>query len=268
MSLARIDLAVSHLCNIVDQLGTGFPPPRLVRHGEVTVERHEAREQTNGLACYLKVVKICSTLNGAIALIARGFAQEAYALCRIVDEQVEDVHFLLPPRGENETLSDRQLAVLDEFYQEEFEDPSDPIGSAQPRDRVPRKKIQAAISSSAGVSDPSTAQAIARTLQSVVSGYVHGAYVHIMELHGETPGRYRMRGAYGRVSEAVEFVPNYVFRAMLAIEHLVKVSARADLLPQITALSAAFGTEFNLLPPAGAELLAARAARHRSTPGS
>jgi hypothetical protein len=33
------------------------------------------------------------------------------------------------------------------------------------------------------MADPSTGNAIARMLYRMFSGYVHGAYVHVMELH-------------------------------------------------------------------------------------
>jgi hypothetical protein len=82
-----------------------------------------------------------------------------------------------------------------------------------------------------------------------ISGYVHGAYVHIMELHSaETPGHYLMLGTRGKITEAVDFVSNYVYRAMLAIECFVKVSGRADLLPSIELLRTKFSGEFDLLP--------------------
>jgi hypothetical protein len=57
-----------------------------------------------------------------------------------------------------------------------------------------------------------------------------------------------MRGVPSRVQEAVEFIPNYAYRAMMAIEVLVSVSGRADLFPEVRALRTEFAEVFDLLP--------------------
>jgi hypothetical protein len=248
MSLAILDGALARLTEVVDALGADFPPPKLLQYKHVVADRHQDAELSNGLFCFLKAVKICSTLNAAVLLVSKGFAQEAYALCRVAEDQADDIHFLLLPRGK-EALSELQERVLAEFFQEEFEDPTEPVRTSQDRDRVSRKKIRAAVNSDAGVDDPSTANAISQMFYRAFSGYVHGAYVHIMELHSdETPGRYLMRGTPRKITEAAEFLPNHVFRAMLAVESLAKVSGRADLLPRINVLRKKFTTEFDLLP--------------------
>lgn len=251
MNLTILDGALARLTEIVDALGVDFPPPKLMQYQDVIADRHERGELSNGLFCFLKAVKICSTLNGAVLLVSKGYVQEAYALCRVAEDQAEDIHFLLLPRGEG-ALSELQERVLAEFFQEEFENPAEPVKTSQERDRVSRQKIRAAVNSDDGIDDRSTAQAIARMFYRALSGYVHGAYVHIMELHSnDTPGRYLMCGTLGKITEAVEFIPNYAYRAMLAVECFVKVSGRADLLPRITLLRTKFSAEFDLLPVKG-----------------
>jgi hypothetical protein len=248
VSLAILDGALTRLTEIVDALGADFPPPRLVQYQHVVADRHEQREHSNGLFCFLKAVKICSTLNAAVLLVSKGFVQEAYALCRVAEVQAEDIHFLLQPRG-MDALSELQERALAEFFQEEFEDPTEPVKTSQDRVRVSRKKIRAVANSDDGIDDPSTAQAITQMFYRALSGYVHGAYVHIMELHSnETPGRYLMRGTPSKITEAVEFVPNYAYRAMLAVVSFIKVSGRADLLPHIKLLRTKSSAEFDLLP--------------------
>jgi hypothetical protein len=252
MSLRKLHTVVDQLCDIVDRLGSSFPPPHVVALGEGFVDRHEPRTRNNGLACYLKAVKICSTLNGALVLLDSGHVQEAYALGRVAQDQVEDIHFLVRPRGDDGGLSERQKTALDEFFKEEFTDSKDPIGTSQERDRVGRDKIRAAIHSAPGMDDPSTAQKIGKALYRVFSGYVHGAYVHIMELHTERidqPGHYQMHGTPGtRLTEAIDYVPNFVFQAVLAVEELVDRSSREDLLPEIQALRARVAAAFDVLP--------------------
>lgn len=250
MSIRTLRRAVDQLCVIVDRLGSSFSPPVTVRMGDGFVDRHPPRARTNGLACYLKAVKMCSTLNGALLLLEGGHVQEAYALGRISQDLVEDIHFLVRPLVDNAKLSERQERALNEFFQEEFADSKDPIGTSQVRDRVSRDKIRAAIHSGPGMDDPSTAQRIGQALYRVFSGYVHGAYVHIMELHGEDrPGQYLMRGTPGnRLTEAIDYLPNFVYQAILAVEELVDRSSRDDLLPLVNILRAQVAADFDVLP--------------------
>jgi hypothetical protein len=217
--------------------------------GNGFVDRHDPRARSNGLACYLKAVKVCSTLNGALVLLDNAHVQEAYALGRTSQDQVEDIYFLVLPRGDDGGLSAHQARALDEFFQEEFRDSNDPIGTSQDRDRVRRDKIRAAVHSGPETDDPSTTQAIGKAIYRLFSGYVHGAYVHIMELHSDTPGRYHFRGTPGhRLTEAIDYFPNFVYQAALAVELLVDRSSRDDLLPQIQSLRTRMATIFDVLP--------------------
>jgi hypothetical protein len=182
--------------------------------------------------CYLKAVKMCSTLNGILVLLDRAYVQEAYALARVAQDQVDDIHFLVIPRGEGGGLSPRQTEAIVEFFQEEF-DPADPVGTSQERARVGRPKIQAAITND--MNDPSTGNAISRMIYRMFSGYVHGAYVHIMELHS-SEGHYQMHGEPAHLADAIDYAPNFVFQAILAVEFLIDRSSRDDLKPSIKAL--------------------------------
>jgi hypothetical protein len=103
MNLSALRAGVELLCGIVDRLGTSFPPPSIVPHGDGFVDRHHPSVRDNSLACYLKAVKVCSTLKGAIILAANAHVQEAYALLRIAQDQIDDIHFLVFPKGENDT---------------------------------------------------------------------------------------------------------------------------------------------------------------------
>jgi hypothetical protein len=135
-------------------------------------------------------------------------ADDSSSRSDFAEDQAEDIHFLLLPREEN-GLSELQERAMAEFYQEEFEDLTELVKTSQDRDRVSRRKIRAAVNSDDGIDDPSTAQAISQMFYRARSRHVHGAYVHIMELHSnDTPGRYLMRGTAGKITEAVGFVPN------------------------------------------------------------
>jgi hypothetical protein len=171
--------------------------------------------------------------------------QEAYALARVAQDQVDDIHFLLVPRGDGGRLDKRQVTAITEFFQEEF-DPADPVGTSRERDRVGRPKIQAAITND--MDDPSTSNAISRMLYRAFSGYVHGAYVHIMELHSDSDGRYHMHGAPAHLADAIDYAPNFIFQAILAIESLIDRSSRDDLLPSLRALHDDVASTCDVLP--------------------
>jgi hypothetical protein len=244
MNLGYLHAAVDRLCVIVDQLGSSFPPPTIVPRGDGFVDRHSPVARTNGLVCYIKAVKVCSTLNGILRLLEHAHVQEAYALARVAQDQVDDIHYLLVPRAEGGVLDKRQITAIIEFFQEEFE-PVDPVGTSQERDHVGRPKVQAAITND--MADPSTGNAIARMLYRMFSGYVHGAYVHIMELHQEA-GHYQMHGTPGHVSDATEYAPNFVYQAILAIESLVDRSSREDLLSSTRELRKDVASNCDVLP--------------------
>ena len=245
MNLDYLHSTVNRLCDIVDQLGSSFPPPTIVRRGDGFVDRHGGAERTNGLACYLKAVKVCSTLNGILTLLDGAYVQEAYALARVAQDQVDDIHFIVIPRGEEGSLSPRQTAAIVEFLQEEF-DPANPVGTSRERDRVGRPKIQAAITND--MDDPSTGNAISRMIYRTFSGYVHGAYVHIMELHSDSQGHYQMHGAPAHLADAIDYAPNFVYQAVLAIEFLIDRSSRDDLLPSIKLLRGDIASTCDVLP--------------------
>jgi hypothetical protein len=62
-------------------MASALEPPLLVSLGEASFFRH--REQSDRLLCFLKGVKLVSTLNASLLLYRNGFTQELGALARI-----------------------------------------------------------------------------------------------------------------------------------------------------------------------------------------
>jgi hypothetical protein len=72
---------------------------------------------------------------------------------------------------------------------------------------------------------------------------------HIMELHTDRPGHYHLRGTPGnRLTEAIDYFPNFVLLAVLAVEVLADRSSRSDLLPEIQSRKAHITATFDVLP--------------------
>jgi hypothetical protein len=86
-----------------------------------------------------------------------------------------------------------------------------------------------------------------RLIYRTFSGYVHGAYAHIMELHN-SGGHYHMGGAPGHLADAIDYAPNFVYQSILAIEFLIDRTSREDLLPAIKVLRAEVATNCDVLP--------------------
>jgi hypothetical protein len=229
--IAILQNAVSRLRLIVQTLGEAFPKPEYVRLGSGSTKsafRHPKHDRTAALASYCKAVNLCSLLGAIGALLRAGFLHEAYALCRIIDEQGEDILFLTLKSTQTSNYRTRFLA---DFYREEFADVDDPFSIAE-RGRVPRQKIRAAIyTKNSGLRDPSTAVAAARSFTHAFSGFVHGPYVHIMDLYGGDPPMFNTGGLSGtpRMVEALRSVPFNFLRAAVAIASVCRATGNLEL---------------------------------------
>jgi len=138
-SLFRIlEQAVIKLELCAQALGDNFPQPSLIDYGGLPFFRHKGNEYDDLLASYLKCIRMVSSLKASLVLLKKGFVQEVYVLCRCIDEFFEDILFLSTPLNEGSPSKD-QRRFIEEFYQEEFDHPKNPLASTQKRDRVPRK---------------------------------------------------------------------------------------------------------------------------------
>ena len=224
----------------VQALGDYFERPLLINYGGLPTFRHK---NLNGLlASYLKCVRIVSSLNASLALLEKGFVQEVYVLCRCIDEFCEDIWFLSSPLGADGYSND-QARFVKEFFQEEFDQPSNPLKSTQKRDRVPRKKIHAAISRLEGHPvNPSDAKELQRTLHQTFSGYVHGAYPHIMELYGGSSPHYHTAGMRDtpRIPGCEKQLVSYVYRSIIAVQVVARRAGAPHLDTVLSRLAADF----------------------------
>ncbi len=190
------------------------PPPKLGPIGEHSAFRYT--EKTTPQAIVQKLARLISGLRAALLLLTHGFVQEHGALQRMIDEFREDVTFL--SLGVIYGNTELHTRYLEAFYQEEFDEPDDPINSAQDRPMIPRQKIQAYIAK-CEVAGMETTQSIlsSRTISKAYSGYVHGASPHIMEMYGGNPVKFHVRGLLGtpRIKEHERDMWNFFYRGIL-----------------------------------------------------
>jgi hypothetical protein len=243
----------------VQLLQAHFPPPTLVERAQGIPEfRHDRCDDL--LMSYLKCVRCVSLLRAGTVLLGGGFYQEVGILCRCLSESFEDVLFLAEPLGGDKKPSEPQKRLVAEFYQEEFDNPAKPVSSQPPRDRVKRDEVLAGIARIPGNPlNPSDMKAFTRMLHHGFSGYIHGAYPHIMELFGAPPdaegkaaaahGRFYMTGKMPeqRLNQMAEALASRAHNTALAITVVAKrVNDKAivdRLEPVLDALSKATGSD-------------------------
>jgi hypothetical protein len=225
-----------------------LPAPALVNRGGAPFFRHQ--ELSDNLLCLLKGVKLVSNLNASLLLYRGGFTQELGALSRISDDLANDILFMLKPL-DGEKPSKDQVRFFEEFFQEEFDNPNDPLGSAQKRDNVSRRKVHATFAHLAKDHvNPSDGQAMVSTIHAALSGYVHGAYPHIMEMYGGNPPRFHMSGMRGtpRMAEWSSQIVNYVYRTIMVAELTARKLGQEEMEKQLRALLIEFETKLNCKP--------------------
>ena len=110
-----------HLEAFYTEMNGALVPPLFVddkRHPRFRYEVH-----TDTLACFLKGVKLVSTLNAALILYRHAYPQEVGALCRMVEDFTDEIMFTLVPQGDNE-VDQTQRQFLENFFQEELDKPA------------------------------------------------------------------------------------------------------------------------------------------------
>lgn len=126
---------LSKLESLYHEMQGRFEAPVLQDMGGA--KRFRYRSLSESLACFLKGAKAISTLDAALVLLRAGHTQEIGALCRMVSDLHNEIHFLFAPQ-DGEEFSKAQLQFLEDFFQEEFDKPMNALGSTQKRASVHR----------------------------------------------------------------------------------------------------------------------------------
>lgn len=208
--------------NAFRRLETQVPQPQQVLWGDSFVFRHV--EKTIHQALIQKAARLISTLHAIDVLLLKGHLQEQATLQRVLDEINEDIFFLAAAIT-NDQITDRHRQYLEEFYAEEFPDPSDLTARHQKPNMVPRKKIRAYVNRVLSTdSNPSRLSDIGESVSSVYSGFVHASSPQIMDMCGGDPPRFHIEGMLGtpRMAEHIRDAWNYYYRGLTAITVVAK----------------------------------------------
>jgi len=196
-----------------DLAGT-VPPPQKVPFRDHFVYRYV--EQTTQQAIVQKLARTITGLYAARVLLDHGLVQEQIVLHRVLDELQEDILFLSYSliRKEVTDLHKRYLAA---FYEEEYDNPENPVESTQKRPMIPRKKIRAYVAQVGGEGiDPSRTVHVTGSISKSYSGFVHAASPQVMDMYGGDPPHFHVRGMLRtqRMAEHADDLCNYFFRAI------------------------------------------------------
>jgi hypothetical protein len=189
------------------------------------------------IAIIQKLARYISGLNASWLLLESGYTQELGAIFRTLDEFHEDILFLALPLVSEVELTETHKKYLDEFFQEELDNPDNPLQSTQKRGPIPRKKIRSIIANSdLGGLNPHDSQELSRTLSQAYSGYVHGASGHICEMVGGKPLKYFLSGMAGtpRQNEFLFNYWDYAYRGLLATVFSAKALGDGDVAKKCT----------------------------------
>jgi hypothetical protein len=208
-----IEDTLSELGSLYSEMAVLLEAPVFVDLGGYKGWRYKTKSAS--LACFLKGVRVVSSLNASMVLLRAGYTQEIGALCRMIADYCSEIIFILTTPDEN-NFSKYQVQFLDDFYKEEFDKPMNPLGSTQKRVNVPVKKIHASFGKALQSDmNPSDAQELLRTTHKAFSGYVHGAYPHIMEMFGGAQPRINGMLGTARIEEWRRQIITYVYRALM-----------------------------------------------------
>jgi len=223
-------------------------PPRRVLFGRQTTYRFVEKQPEQ--AILLKLARVATGLQTCFLVLEAGFTQEVGALQRIVDELCSDIAFLTAPLVgfPREPAHDQ---YLNDFFAEEYTDPENVVGSAQKRDRVPRRKIRAYLARMLNSDEPaSTVIATSEALENAYSGFVHGAGVHTMDTFFGNPPRFHIDGTDQSpfLDDHYRDFRNYLHRALGASAMAAKSVDEGEYCMALTQRSNELAIEYRLWP--------------------
>ena len=210
-----------------------LPEPSQIPVKDSFIFRYE--KHTIEAALVQKLARVISGLEAALILNRSGFAQEQAAIQRTLDEIGEDITFLAYALITDE-ITDSHKRYLADFYQEDFTDFDDPVGSRNARAPVPRRKIRAYIArAGAEFINQGRGVDLHKTLHQTYSGYVHAVSSQIMETYGGIPPRFHVRGMKGtpRETSARKDLHNYFYRGLMNLMFVAMAFVEMELVEDL-----------------------------------
>jgi hypothetical protein len=153
----------------------------------------------------LRCIRIVSGLRAELGLIEQGFCQEAGVIHRTILEFSHDLDFVVDGLINPESKS-RMQERMAKYFVESPPAPEDFMSRPKKSHSFLREKVYAAVLRLLGGNNPYRIRQIAKTLEEVYSGYVHGNYRHVMEMYNGAEKGFKTKGTPGRIPEWVQNV--------------------------------------------------------------
>lgn len=201
---------------------------------------------------FLKGVRVVSGLNACLFLLEGGFVQETMVIVRTLDDFIHEINFILE-NAESGTFDKHQKNFIKDFFQEEFENQNNPLLNKMRRETVPKKKIWASAARQMGsYVNPSDLQKMLQVTNDGLSGYVHGAYPHIMEMYGGNPTKFHMAGMHAapRIHMCIDQIEVYTHRTIITFEGFAKSLGSKELLEYLHETREYFEQQTKYVQPA------------------
>jgi hypothetical protein len=149
-----------------------------------------------------------------LILITSGHVQEQGIIQRCIEETNEDI-FFISANVTGTAKSEKFQRVLEEFWKEDYEDPNNPSGTLINR-WFSRKGIATFLNRIFPSDDPEAADRASKVVNSMYSGFVHGAAPQILEIYSLSGARFQTDGLLGtnRHLDYVFDAKNSIYRSL------------------------------------------------------
>lgn len=142
----------------------------------------------------VKAARAVSGLNACIHIMHAGHFSEAAVLLRTVDDFLDEITFLIEAH-QSAAPTSAQRAFITQFFTETVDPPDVMLQDRKQPDRTKRKDVRAAQGRYLLPTNPDKFRRVARAVDSMFDGYVHGAYPHSMELYDPNKRGWTLEGA-------------------------------------------------------------------------
>jgi len=189
---------IAPLERFIELWAASLAEPQFVSYGSDRGFRYQAPDVRH--FCLLKSVRVVSALNASFVLARYGYTQEIAVLVRTLVECTTHIEYVLDPSNSEAHRSEVKKFVED-FFADAQRDPGTEVKKAQiPQGKV-HTRIGATLDDIAANYRETEGRRPAAELFShiyrVFSNYVHSKYPEIMDLYGDRPGRFHLRGMEG-----------------------------------------------------------------------
>ena len=197
-----LEESVALLDDSLGQFSSVMPKPKLVPTGG-SHDRYDNPDRN--VYAMLRCVRLVSGFRAALLLTRQGYSQETCAILRTLQEFCHDLDLVIASAGDRESAATLQRKVT-EYFCDEIRPSEDLLTNAKKPASMPRNKVLAAVGRSLSLDNPHRSAQIAKAIENVYSGYVHGNYTHTMELYNGRTQQFETCGQPDRIDSLLSCI--------------------------------------------------------------